>query len=54
MTEFEALGFLYSRVEVKPSDIPDYYEAMKVMTNLVRRYTEKATMEEVERSEQGV
>jgi hypothetical protein len=41
MNEFEALGFLYSRVKVNPSDYSEYCEAMKIMTELVSKATEK-------------
>lgn len=46
MNEYEALGFLYSKVKVAPADYDDYVKAMKVITSLVSKYTEKCVMEE--------
>ena len=49
MNEYEALGFLYSKVKVASSDYDDYVKAMKVITFLVSKYTEKSILEEGEK-----
>lgn len=49
MNEYEALGFLYSKVKVAPSDYDDYVKAMKVITSLVSKFTEKSVLREGEK-----
>ena len=51
MNECEALGFLYSKVKVAPSDYDDYVKAMKIITSLVSKYTEKCVVREGEKNE---
>lgn len=51
MNEYEALGFLYSKVKVAPSYYDDYVKAMKVITSLVSKYTEKCVVKEGERND---